>query len=169
MVRLVPDGICTTYMFHYLEVGDSVTFTGPFGDFYLRDSDRRMICMAGGSGMAPLRSILRSMSSEEVVKRRPIFFFGARSKRDLFMVDEWREFERENPDFRFIPALSAPEPDDDWDGETGFVTKLVVKYVNDVGEAEAYLCGSPGMLNSCIDVLKQNGMPEEQIYYDKFE
>lgn len=169
MVRLVPEGICTTYMFRYLQVGSAVTFTGPFGDFYLRDSDRKMICMAGGSGMAPLRSILRSMPSEEIAKRRPVFFFGARSKRDLFMLDEWREFENEHPDFHFIPALSSPQPGDDWNGETGYITNLVEKYVNNIGEAEAYLCGSPGMLNSCVEVLKQNGMPEERIYYDKFE
>lgn len=169
MVRLVPEGICTTYMFRYLEVGNSVTFTGPFGDFFLRDSARRMICMAGGSGMAPLRSILRAMSSEDIARRRPIFFFGARAKRDLFMVDEWREFEQDHPDFRFIAALSSPEPEDHWDGETGYVTELVEKYVENISEAEGYLCGSPGMLNACVEVLIRNGMPKERIYYDKFE
>jgi len=169
MVRLVPDGICTTYMFQYLKAGDAVTFTGPFGDFYLREGDRRMICMAGGSGMAPIRSILKAMDPEQIARRRPIFFFGARSKKDLFMVDEWRAFEKEHPDFRFIPALSHPEDGDDWEGETGFIPGLVEKYLDDVAEAEGYLCGSPGMLNACVDVLTKSGIPEERIYYDKFE
>lgn len=169
MVRLVPDGICTTYMFEYLRVGDEVTFTGPFGDFYLRDSDRRMICIAGGSGMAPLRSILKSMSPEEIAKRRPIFFFGSRAKRDLFLMDEWRAFEQEHPDFTFIPTLSSPAPEDNWEGETGYIPSIVEKYVDNVAEAEGYLCGSPGMLNACVDMLVRSGMPEERIYYDKFE
>jgi len=169
MVRLVPEGICTTYMFQYLSVGDAVTLTGPFGDFYLRKGDRRMICMAGGSGMAPLRSILKAMKPEQIARRRPIFFFGARSKRDLFMVDEWSAFEREHPDFKFVPALSSPEEGDDWNGETGFIPGLVEKYVDNVAEGEGYLCGSPGMLNACVEVLTKHGIPEERIYYDKFE
>lgn len=169
MVRLVPHGICTTYMFQYLKAGDLVTFTGPFGDFYLRDGDRRMICMAGGSGMAPIRAILKAMTPEQIARRRPIFFFGARSKRDLFMVDEWRAFEAEHPDFRFVPALSAPEENDAWEGETGYIPALVEKYVDNVAEAEGYLCGSPGMLKACVEVLTKHGIPEERIYYDKFE
>ena len=118
--------------------------------------------------MAPIRSILLSMTKEQVAKKEPIFFFGVRSKKDLFMVDEWREFEKESPGFSFIPVLSQPEPGDDWDGETGRVTEVVGKYVRDVSEAEAYLCGSPGMLDGCIGVLTKMGMPEERIYYDKF-
>lgn len=169
MVRKVPEGIATTYMFDYLTEGDEITFTGPFGDFYLRDTGRRMICIAGGSGMAPIRSILFSMSKEEIEERKPIFFFGARSKRDLFLTDEWAEFEKENPAFKFVPALSQPDPEDDWDGETGRVTDVVPTYVDDVTEAEGYLCGSPGMLNACVDMLTEMGLPEERIYYDKFE
>lgn len=169
MVRYVPEGISTTYLFRHLKVGDEVIFTGPFGDFYLRDNDRRMICVAGGSGMAPIRSILFSMSREEITRRRPIFFFGARSKKDLFILDEWAEFEREHPEFKFIPALSKPDPEDGWTGETGYVTDLIPRHVDDIAECEGYLCGSPAMLNSCVDVLVSNGMPEERIYYDKFE
>jgi len=168
MVRKVPEGIATTYMHQHMKIGDEVTFTGPYGEFFLRDTDRRMICIAGGSGMAPIRSILLSMTKEQIAKKEPIFFFGARSKRDLFMVDEWREFEKENPGFRFVPVLSQPEPDDDWDGETDRVTEVAGKYVQNVSEAEAYLCGSPGMLDACIGVLTKMGMPEERIYYDKF-
>jgi Na+-transporting NADH:ubiquinone oxidoreductase subunit F len=169
MVRRVPEGIATTYLFDHLEVGDEVTLTGPFGDFYKRDTDRRMICIAGGSGMAPIRSIMLGMSTEEIATREPIFFFGARSKRDLFMLEEWEEFERLNPGFRFIPALSGPAEDDNWDGETGRVTEVISRYVDDLSECEGYLCGSPGLLNACVDTLTGLGMPEERIYYDKFE
>jgi len=168
MVRLVPEGICTTYLFSFLKVGDPVTFTGPFGDFYLRESDRRMICVAGGSGMAPIRAILLAMKPEEIARRRPIFFFGARSRRDLFMVEEWLEFERANPDFRFVPALSNPEPEDNWDGETGRVTEVISRHIPDARDCEGYLCGSPGLLNACVEVLAGLGVPEERIYYDKF-
>ena len=86
----------------------------------------------------------------------------------MFMVEEWRRFEKENPGFTFVPILSRSEPDDDWDGETGRVTEVPAKYVQDFSEAEAYLCGSPGMLNACIEALTGMGMPEERIYYDKF-
>lgn len=169
MVRLVPEGICTTYMFEYLKNGDEVTFTGPFGDFYLRDTDARMICIAGGSGMAPIRSILFSMSDEEIVRRKPIFFFGARSKADLFLLDEWAAFEEKHPDFKFVPALSQPEPEDDWKGETGRITDVVERYIESGDGSEGYLCGSPGMLNACLTVLGEKGIPEERIFYDKFE
>ncbi|MBM4326819.1 MAG: 2Fe-2S iron-sulfur cluster binding domain-containing protein [Deltaproteobacteria bacterium] len=169
MVRLVPEGICTTYMFNRLQEGDEVRFIGPFGDFYVRDSDRRMICIAGGSGMAPIRSMLRSMTQQEIARRKPIFFFGARAKKDLFMIEEWREFERAHPGFRFVPALSRPDPDDRWEGEVGRVTEIIDKYVSDFSNAEGYLCGSPGMLNACVDVLTKMGVPEERIYYDKYD
>ena len=169
MIRRVPEGIATTYLFDHLNVGDGVTFTGPFGEFYLRDTDRRMICVAGGSGMAPIRSIMLGMSKEDIEKRKPIFFFGARSRRDLFMVEEWRDFENENKGFTFVPALSGPEDGDNWDGETGRITNIIEKYVPDLTHAEGYLCGSPGLLNACVDTLTGLGMPEERIYYDKFE
>lgn len=168
MVRLVPDGICTTYMFKHLKVGEEVFLTGPYGEFYLRDNDRRMICIAGGSGMAPIRSILMRMGHEQIKKRRPIFFFGARSRRDLFMLDEWQEFESMHNDFKFVPALSGPEPEDNWHGETGRITDVVAKYISDGTYCEGYLCGSPGMLNACVETLCKLGVREERIYYDKF-
>ncbi|MFH1117471.1 MAG: 2Fe-2S iron-sulfur cluster binding domain-containing protein [Pseudomonadota bacterium] len=168
MVRRVPEGIATTYLFDHLKVGGEVVFTGPFGDFYRRNTDRRMICVAGGSGMAPIRSIMLGMTSQEIERRQPIFFFGARSRRDLFMVEEWRELERTNKGFTFVPALSSPEPDDDWTGETGRVTDVISGHVPDFSQCEGYLCGSPGLLDACVEVLVSLGIPEERIYYDKF-
>jgi Na+-transporting NADH:ubiquinone oxidoreductase subunit F len=168
MVRLVPEGICTTYMFKHIKIGDEVVLTGPYGEFYLRDNGHRIICIAGGSGMAPIRSILLGMTPEEIEKRRPVFFFGAKAKRDLFMLEEWLEFESRNPGFKFIPALSGPETEDNWDGEIGRITDVVTKYVPDGADCEGYLCGSPGLLDACIEVLGKLGINEERIYYDKF-
>ena len=168
MVRLVPEGVCTTYLFNHVKVGDEVLLTGPYGDFYLRDSDRRMICIAGGSGMAPIRSIIMGMTADEIQRRRPIFFFGARTKTDLFMMEEWLELEAKHEAFKFVPALSAPDPEDNWNGASGRITDVVAQYVPDAHGCEGYLCGSPGMLNACVDVLTRLGVQEEHIYYDKF-
>ena len=117
--------------------------------------------------MAPIRAILLEMARTRN-PRTCRYFFGARAKRDLFLVDEMRRLEGEIPNFRFIPALSSPEPDDHWEGETGLITEVVERHVPDAANAEAYLCGSPLMIDACIQVLRGRGMPETQIFYDKF-
>ncbi len=166
-IRLVPNGICTTFVHNYMKEGDEVLFNGPYGDFHLRDTDREIIFIAGGSGMAPIKSILLSMA-DAGNPRRSRYFFGARSKRDLFLVEKMQELEQQLPNFTFIPALSNPEPDDNWDGETGLITDVVAKHMQSGDNVEAYLCGSPGMIDACIKVLNDKGVPEELIYYDKF-
>jgi len=166
-VRLVPDGICTTYVHKHVKVGDKMTVNGPYGDFHLSDSGREMICIAGGSGMAPLKSILYDMR-EKKDPRKSTYFFGAKSKRDLFLLDEMKQLESDLADFKFIPALSEPKPEDGWAGETGLITEVVDRHTGDLSNAEAYLCGSPFMIDACIVVLKKHGMPEANIFYDKF-
>ena len=166
-IRLVPNGICTTYVHKYLKVGQTMTLNGPYGDFYLRDTNRDVICIAGGSGMAPIKAILHQMA-ETGCARKTRYFFGARTARDLFLVDEMRAFEKKLPDFKFIPALSSPQAGDAWDGETGLITEVVDRQVTSGENVEAYLCGSPGMIDACIAVLKKKGIPTELIYYDKF-
>lgn len=166
-IRLVPNGICTTYVHNYLKEGDEVLLNGPYGDFFLRETERPMICIAGGSGMAPLKSILLDMA-EKGSERKVQYFFGARSKRDLFLVDEMKELEEKLPNFTFIPALSEPQDEDNWDGEVGLITDVVAKHVEDGSDSEAYLCGSPGMIDACVKVLGDKGVPDERIYYDKF-
>ena len=166
-IRYVPNGICTTYVHKHLKVGDSVTINGPYGDFRLQPTEREIICIAGGSGMAPIKSLLLEM--ERTGNQRPCrYFFGARTKRDLFMVERMRQLERSLPNFRFIPALSAPEPGDAWDGDTGLITEVMGRHVQNAAEAEAYLCGSPLMIDACIPVLRAKGMPEANIFFDKF-
>lgn len=166
-IRLVPNGICTTYVHKYLKEGDIITINGPYGEFRLHDSEREVICIAGGSGMAPIKSILMDMV-DNGINRKTRYFFGAVSKKDLFMTDKMAELEKQLPDFKFIPALSGPEPEDNWDGETGLITEVLAKHLENGDSVEAYLCGSPGMINACIKVLTDKGVPEERIYYDKF-
>ncbi|HPB32927.1 MAG TPA: FAD-binding oxidoreductase [Candidatus Sumerlaeota bacterium] len=166
-IRLVPNGICTTYVHKHLKVGDQVTINGAYGDFFLRDTNTEIIFIAGGSGMAPVKSILLDMA-EKKNPRRARYFFGARCLRDLFLVDEMRELEKRLPNFQFIPALSQPQPEDEWNGESGLITNIVDRHVTSGENAEAYLCGSPGMIDACIAVLKKKGIPGERIFYDKF-
>jgi len=166
-IRYVPNGICTTYVHRHLKVGDAVTINGPYGTFGLQPTDREIICIAGGSGMAPIQSILLEMA--RTGNPRPCrYFFGARARRDLFQTELMRQLEKSLPNFRYIPALSAPDPEDNWEGETGRITEVVDRQVQDASQAEAYLCGSPLMIDACIQVLRAKGMPDGNIFYDKF-
>ncbi len=166
-IRYVPNGICTTYVHHHLKVGDAMTLNGPHGEFGLHEGTGEIICIAGGSGMAPIKSILFEM--QRTGNARPVrYFFGARSCRDLFLVEEMRALEGRMPNLKFIPALSEPRPEDHWDGETGLITQVVDRHVTSVDGSQAYLCGSPLMIDACIKVLTAKGLPASQIYFDKF-
>jgi Na+-transporting NADH:ubiquinone oxidoreductase subunit F len=167
MIRLVPNGICTTYVHEFLNVGDMVTVNGAHGEFFLQDSERDIICIAGGSGMAPIMSILLDMRYRGI-KRKVTYFFGAITPRDLFYLDELKQLEKDLDDFTFIPALSQPKPEDNWQGETGLITEVIERNMTDGSNSEAYLCGSPGMINACVNVLTGKKVPEDQIFYDKF-
>lgn len=167
IIRLVPGGICTTWVFTVLKEGETVRFNGPYGDFRLAEGDSEMVWIAGGSGMAPFWSMARHMR-QKGLSRKCTYFFGAVQRRDLFFLEEFRELEKELADFRFIPALSAPAPDDHWDGETGLITEVVERHLQNASHVEAYLCGSSGMIDASLKVLRAKGMPEERIFYDKF-
>ncbi|MFQ5681084.1 MAG: NADH:ubiquinone reductase (Na(+)-transporting) subunit F [Candidatus Omnitrophota bacterium] len=168
LVRLVPPGLSSGYIHEVLDEKDDICLTGPFGDFYLQeDSDRDIICIAGGCGMAPIRSILLHLK-EKGMPRRVMYFFGARKKRDLFYTEELFALSREFPNFRYIPALSEPDPEDNWTGETGLITHTVEKFVESGIYGEAYLCGPPPMIDASVKVLNKKGVEEMHIYYDKF-
>ncbi len=169
IVRLVPKGLATTFVHKALLVGDEIILTGPYGDFYVREeTEREMICIAGGSGKAPIRSILYYLRDKKS-KRKITYFFGAKTTRDLYYTDEMRQLEKEFENFTYVPALSEPDEDDAWDGETGLITEVVDRLTGDLSNAEGYLCGSPGMINACIDVLKAHDMPDENVFFDKFD
>jgi Na+-transporting NADH:ubiquinone oxidoreductase subunit F len=167
VVRRVPGGICTTWVHTILREGDTVYFNGPYGDFLLRDTGRDILFVAGGSGLAPVRSILYDMV-EKGVRRSAVFYFGAVAGRDLYCVEEMQAFADKLPGFAFVPALSAPAAGDDWSGETGLITEVIDRLETDPAEKEIYACGSPGMIDAVKKVLKAKGVPEERIYYDKF-
>lgn len=167
-IRQVYKGMCSTYIHKVLTLGEMVTFTGPYGDFYLqKDSDREIICIAGGCGMAPIRSILHYLC-EDGMKRKVTYFFGARSKKDLFYTGELMEMQKQYPSFRYVPALSEPAPQDHWDGETGLITHVMDRYIDHADSSEAYLCGPPPMIDAAVKILKNKGMDESFIFFDKF-
>nr|MBP7462625.1 2Fe-2S iron-sulfur cluster binding domain-containing protein [Candidatus Delongbacteria bacterium] len=169
MIRLVPGGICTTWVHQVLKTGDRVNLVGPMGDFYLRDGTGEIIMVAGGSGMAPMVSILHDLQAQQI--SRPVsFFFGARTTRDLFYLEEMAQFERAIPSFRFVPALSNPEPGDNWQGETGLITDVLARALKEKNNqsAQGYLCGSPGMVKACTAVLNQYGVSNERVFFDPF-
>jgi Na+-transporting NADH:ubiquinone oxidoreductase subunit F len=167
VIRLVPDGICTTWVFEHLNEGDEVSFSGPYGDFYLRETDAEMIFVAGGSGFAPIKSILEGRP-EEVDRRGARFFFGACTRKDLFYMDHMAEYAKDHPNFEFVPALSEPTDEDRWEGETGLITEVLDRRIDDPAGKEYYLCGSPGMINACIKVFESKRVPQDKIFFDSF-
>ena len=168
LIRYVPNGQATTYVHKALQVGDKSTLIGPFGDFFLQeDSDKPIVCIAGGSGKAPIRSILFRLK-ELGMTRQVKYFFGAKSKRDLYYTDEFLALEKEFPNFKYIPALSEPLESDNWKGEVGLITDVLDRNVGDLSGHEGYLCGSPGMIKACINVLNKHDIKEENVYFDNF-
>jgi Na+-transporting NADH:ubiquinone oxidoreductase subunit F len=172
IIRYVPDGLATTYIHRHLTVGDEIQFTGPYGDFHIRDTAADIIFVAGGSGMAPIRSMLYDLY-EKGVNNRPIwFFFGAKTIKDLFYMEELLSLQAKWNNFHFIPALSSPESTDAWNGEKGLITEVLDRYLSGIliedKEKEGYLCGSPGMIKACCDIFNKNGVPADKLYYDSF-
>lgn len=167
IIRLVPGGACTTFMHNHVQEGDEITFAGPFGEFYLREGGDELIFIAGGSGLAPIRSLILDILEKKLDKKMK-FFFGAVRKRDLYYVDFFRELAARHPNFTYIPALSGAVPEDAWDGEEGLITDVVARHVEDAVGKQAYLCGSPGMINACLQVLGTIGFEKKSIFYDEF-
>jgi len=167
VVRLIPGGIGSTYL-HNLQAGDPVEFTGPYGEFVLdEDPDTELICVGGGAGMAPMKNIILSMYS-----RRPDrtcwLFFGCRAKEDIFYLDVYEELAARHPNFHVVYALSEPKPDDDWDGERGFIHLSVDRFLAPGVKRQAFLCGPPPMIDAVTLVLKDKGLVDEDIFYDEF-
>lgn len=167
-ITKVPDGAVSTYVHQYMKEGDELLLRGPYGDFYLRDSDRDILLISTGSGLAPIRSILRQMEAERS-KRKATLFFGCRATCDLYYYEELKGLEDRIENFSYTPTLSRPEDQDQWKGETGRVTALIEEYVEKDAPLDVYLCGSPNMVESSIALLLEKGVPEEHIFFDKFE
>jgi propane monooxygenase reductase subunit len=151
-----------------LKVGDELQVTGPYGVFTLRSSSpRRLVFIGGGAGMAPILCLLRSMA-EAGVDRPAVYYYGARTKTDLFHLDELEELGSRLPAFTFVPALSEAADGDEWAGESGLITDVVERLEEDLAEVDAYLCGPPPMVDAAIAMLEAKGVPESHIYFDKF-
>ncbi len=168
IIRLVPGGLLTTYVHTVLQEGDQIRLSGPYGDFYLRGHCRELILIAGGSGLAPIRSLIYDVIEKGRDDLKMRFFFGANTVRDLYYLDEFARLEKEHPAFSFIPAVARAEASDGWTGETGLVTDVLSRQVESGEGREAYLCGSPGMLDACIRILREKGFTDSTIYFDKF-
>jgi propane monooxygenase reductase subunit len=151
-----------------IAVGDELTCTGPYGVFTLRDSSpRRLVFIAGGAGMAPIMSLLRSMV-EKGTTRPATFYYGARTPEDLFALEELERLGAELPNLRFVPALSHTDAASGWEGEAGLITDVVDRLEDDLADVDAYLCGPPPMVDAAIALLERRGCPESHIYFDKF-
>ncbi len=168
IVRLVPGGLCTTYLFNKLKVGDPATLTGPYGEFFLReDTDDPIICVGGGSGSAPIRSII-SYLKEKNSPRRIVSFYGGRTPKDIYFTEEYAKLSQEMADFTHIPAISEPSDGDGWTGEKGLITQVMDRRLEDLSGAEAYMCGPPVMIEFATKLLCAKGMRQDRIYFDKF-
>jgi propane monooxygenase reductase component len=151
-----------------LKVGDELSVTGPYGVFTLRSSSpRRIVFIGGGAGMAPILCLLRSMA-EAGVDRPATYYYGARTKTDLFHLDELAVLGDRLPEFTFVPALSEGSNGDGWAGESGLITDVVERLEGDLADVDAYLCGPPPMVDAAIAMLEARGVPESHIYFDKF-
>jgi propane monooxygenase reductase subunit len=164
MIKLYPGGRFSSLLAdENLQPGDELEVRGPYGVFTLRETERPLVFIGGGAGMAPILSLLRSMV-ELGVGRPAVYYYGAREEQDLFHLDELRALADALPDFRFVPALS----DADWDGETGLITDVVDRCEPDLAEVDAYLCGPPPMVDAATELLLRRGAPEARIHFDKF-
>jgi propane monooxygenase reductase component len=168
MIKIYPGGRFSSLLTDGLAPGDQLQVRGPYGVFILREhSDADIVFVGGGAGMAPIWSLLNSMA-ERSIHRRVTYFYGARARKDLFYLDELAALGERLPSFTFVPALSEPEPDDGWEGETGLITDVVDRNMDDLADYEAYLCGPPPMIDAALPVLQAKGCGEARIFYDKF-
>ena len=169
MIKVFPGGRFSSLLEGGISVGQELVVKGPYGVFMLREkSNSEIVCIGGGSGMAPIWSLLNSMA-ERGIERRATYFYGARTRKDLFYLDRLQQLEERLPGFRFVPALSMATPEDEWDGETGLITEVLERNL-EAGQTQmqAYLCGPPPMIDAAIPVLVRKGISEDRIFFDKF-
>ncbi len=167
----VPPGKMSSYIFD-LKPGDKVTITGPFGEFFAKDTDAEMVFIGGGAGMAPMRSHIYDQLRRIKTKRKITLYYGARSRREMFYVDEFDRLEKECDNFKWYVALSEPLPGDNWNGPTGFIHQVVYDtYLEEhpaPEDCEFYICGPPMMNSAVLKILDDLGVEPENILYDDF-
>jgi len=177
----VNPGICSSYIYS-LKPGDKVTVSGPYGEFFIKETENEMVYIGGGAGMAPMRSHLFHLFHTLKTQRKVTFFYGGRSKKELFYLDDFRQIEKEFPNFKFHVALSEPLPEDNWkekknlndegDGFVGFIHETVIEHHFKLHEApediEVYFCGPPLMNQAILKMCDEWGIPEENVDFDDF-
>ena len=167
----VPPGVMSSYIFN-LKPGDPVTISGPYGEFFAKDTDKEMIFVGGGAGMAPMRSHIFDLFKRIHTKRKVSFWYGARSLREAFYVDHFDGIQAENDNFKWHLALSEPLEEDNWTGDTGFIHQVLLEnYLKDhpaPEECEYYLCGPPMMNEAVQNMLDDLGVEPENIAFDDF-
>ena len=167
----LPPGKMSSYIFN-LKAGDKATISGPFGDFFAKETEAEMIFIGGGAGMAPMRSHIFDQLRRLNSKRKISFWYGARSKREMFYVEDFDMLADENENFEWHVALSDPTPEDNWEGYTGFIHNVLLEnYLNDheaPEDCEYYMCGPPVMNAAVINMLKDLGVEDENIMLDDF-
>lgn len=167
----VPPGIMSSYIWS-LKAGDKVTISGPFGEFFAKDTDAEMIFIGGGAGMAPMRSHIFDQLKRLNSKRKITFWYGARSLREMFYEDDFNQLQAENENFTWHVALSDPQPEDNWTGYTGFIHNVLLEnYLRNhpaPEDCEFYMCGPPMMNAAVIKMLKDLGVEDENIMLDDF-
>lgn len=167
----IPPGIGSSYVFS-LKSGDKVTLSGPYGDFFVKETEREMCFIGGGAGMAPMRSHILNQLQTVRTGRRVTFWYGARSRQEMFYDEEFQALEAEFENFSYNVALSEPQPEDNWEGMTGFIHQCLHDHYladhDDPTEIEYYLCGPPPMIDAVNRMLDDLGVEPEMIAYDKF-
>ncbi|KPK15410.1 MAG: Na(+)-translocating NADH-quinone reductase subunit F [Myxococcales bacterium SG8_38] len=167
----VPPGVVSSYLFG-LKPGDRVTVAGPYGEFFAKDTDKEMVFIGGGTGMAPLRSHIFDQLKRIKTDRKISFWFGVRSKRDIFYRDDFMHLAAENPNFTCVVALSEPRKEDRWEGPVGFIHQVVhddyLVHHEAPEDCEYYMCGPPLMISAVQKMLADLGVPEENVMFDDF-
>jgi Na+-transporting NADH:ubiquinone oxidoreductase subunit F len=177
----VNPGICSSFVFG-CKPGDKVTISGPYGEFFIKETEAEMLYIGGGAGMAPMRSHLFHLFHTLKTGRKVTYWYGGRSKRELFYLDHFRKIEAEFPNFKFFVVLSEPLPEDNWqvktdidapgDGFVGFVHKAVIdQYLSkhsEPEEIEFYFCGPPMMNQAVLKMCEDWGIPRENVSFDDF-
>ncbi|EKE83875.1 NADH:ubiquinone reductase (Na(+)-transporting) subunit F [Idiomarina xiamenensis] len=167
----LPAGKMSSYIWS-LKPGDHVTISGPFGEFFAKETEAEMIFIGGGAGMAPMRSHIFDQLRRINTKRKMTFWYGARSKKEMFYVEDFDMLARENDNFDWHVALSDPQPEDNWEGDTGFIHNVLYeRYLKDHDapeDCEFYMCGPPVMNAAVINMLKDLGVEDENIMLDDF-
>ena len=166
-----PPGKMTAYLFG-LKPGDDVTISGPFGEFFAKETGAEMLFIGGGAGMAPMRSHIFDQFRRLGTRRKVSFWYGARSLREAFYLDDFNAIQAEHDNFQWRLALSEPLPEDHWTGHTGFIHQVVYNhYLKDhpaPEDVEYYLCGPPLMLKACMEMLDSLGVEPENVLFDDF-